>query len=75
MVFVVVEEPRGKERFGSRVAGPAAEAILAEALGLTRRGVVPPPELVAGFGAAPLALPAAAPLAWNGAGEAGGRVW
>ncbi len=56
MVFVVVEEPRGKERFGSRVAGPAAAAILAEALGLTRNGALPAQDLAAGFGASPLAL-------------------
>ncbi len=38
LVLVVVDEPRGREKFGSRVAGPAAFAILAEALGLTRDG-------------------------------------
>lgn len=38
MVLVVVEEPRRGGRFGSRVAGPAALAVLAEAL-----GVAPPP--------------------------------
>jgi cell division protein FtsI/penicillin-binding protein 2 len=49
MVVVVVEEPRGRERFGSRVAGPAAERILSEALGLTRNGTAPRSELVDGF--------------------------
>jgi hypothetical protein len=46
----VVEEPRGKERFGSRVAGPAAQRVLAEALGLTRNGCVPRADVVEGFG-------------------------
>lgn len=36
-VLVVVDEPRG-EKFGSRVAGPAAVSVLAEALGVTRDG-------------------------------------
>ncbi|MFT5080601.1 MAG: hypothetical protein ACI84E_001258, partial [Planctomycetota bacterium] len=36
-VLVVVDEPQG-EKFGSRVAGPAAVAVLAEALGVTRDG-------------------------------------
>jgi hypothetical protein len=49
MVFVVAEEPRGKERFGSRVAGPTAAAILCEALGITRDGAPPQREVVAGF--------------------------
>ncbi len=38
MVLVVVDEPTGKEKYGSKVAGPAASAILAAALGLTREG-------------------------------------
>lgn len=39
MVLVVVDEPRGGGRhFGSYVAGPAAMALLKEALGLTRVG-------------------------------------
>ncbi|MDP6538471.1 MAG: penicillin-binding transpeptidase domain-containing protein [Planctomycetota bacterium] len=37
-VLVVVDEPRGREKFGSRVAGPAAIKLLKEALGLTRAG-------------------------------------
>ncbi len=49
MVVVVVEEPRGKERFGSRVAGPAAQAILSEALGLTRNGCAPCTDRVGEF--------------------------
>jgi cell division protein FtsI/penicillin-binding protein 2 len=48
-VLVVVDEPRGVEHFGSRVAGPAAMDILVEALGITRDGRLPTPELVAGF--------------------------
>ncbi len=48
-VLVVVDEPRSGERFGSRVAGPAAMDILVEALGLTRGGRETTPELVAGF--------------------------
>lgn len=39
MVLVVVDEPRGGEKFGSRVAGPAAMRILQEALGRTEDGV------------------------------------
>ncbi len=38
MVFIVVEEPRGEHYYGSQIAGPAAMAILKEALGLTRNG-------------------------------------
>jgi hypothetical protein len=38
MVYVVVDEPRGKLHYGSEVAGPAALAILREALGFTRDG-------------------------------------
>jgi hypothetical protein len=38
MVLVVVDEPRGARHFGSQVAGPAAKAILREALGLTHDG-------------------------------------
>lgn len=37
-VLVVVDEPRGREKFGSRVAGPTAVKLLKEALGLTRSG-------------------------------------
>ena len=56
MVLVVVDEPRGKERFGGRVAGPAAERVLAEALGLTVNGSAPSFEVAPGFGATDLAL-------------------
>jgi hypothetical protein len=38
MVLVVVDEPRKGKKFGADVAGPAAIAILKEALGLTRCG-------------------------------------
>jgi len=51
MVLVVVDEPRGKERYGSRVAGPAAQRVLAEALGLTRNGCAPSLAIAPGFGA------------------------
>ena len=68
MVFVVVEEPRGKERFGSRVAGPAAERILVEGLGLTRQGAVPSPDLVEGFGASPLSPPRTTLEPWRDGG-------
>lgn len=56
MVLVVVDEPRGKERFGGKVAGPAAARVLAEALGLTRAGHLPNRDVVAGFAASDLAL-------------------
>jgi len=49
MVLIVVEEPRGKEKYGSRVAGPAAKAILLEALGRTVRGEPPAEILPGGF--------------------------
>ncbi|MCB9914250.1 MAG: hypothetical protein H6828_03750 [Planctomycetes bacterium] len=39
MALVVVEEPRGKGKFGSDVAGPTAVALLKEGLGLTRHGL------------------------------------
>ena len=38
MVLIVVEEPRGRGYYGSQVAGPAAIAVLQEALYLTRDG-------------------------------------
>ncbi len=38
MVLVVVDEPRGEAKYGSRVAGPTAMRILREALGVTRHG-------------------------------------
>lgn len=38
MVLLVVDEPRGKEKYGSRVAGPAARRVLFEALGVTHEG-------------------------------------
>lgn len=41
MVLVVVDEPQGKNHYGSQIAGPAAKAILHEVLGLTRSGQTP----------------------------------
>ena len=38
MVFIVIEEPRGKQHYGSQVAGPAAIAVLLEAHHLTHDG-------------------------------------
>jgi cell division protein FtsI/penicillin-binding protein 2 len=49
MVLVVVDEPRGGKKFGADVAGPAAVAILEEALGSRRGGVRPPPLTPEGF--------------------------
>ena len=49
MVLIVADEPRGKAKYGSEVAGAAAVDVLAEALGLTRDGRVPERALVAGF--------------------------
>lgn len=66
MVLIVVDEPRGKERFGSRVAGPAAERVLAEALGLTRNGCAPSHEVAPGFGATTLAVLPASSHPWGG---------
>lgn len=40
MVLVVVDEPRKGKKFGADVAGPAAAAILKEALGRTHGGVL-----------------------------------
>ncbi len=65
LVFVVAEEPRGKERFGSRVAGPTAAAILCEALGLTRNGEPPRREILAGFLPSTLELRNASDQPWN----------
>ena len=48
LVLVVVDEPR-KDKFGGDVAGPAAVAILREALGLTVMGRAPLEDLVEGF--------------------------
>ncbi|MEO1699107.1 MAG: penicillin-binding transpeptidase domain-containing protein [Planctomycetota bacterium] len=36
MVLVVAEDPAGSERFGSRVSGPTAIAVLRQAFGLSR---------------------------------------
>lgn len=66
MVLIVVDEPRGKERFGSRVAGPAGARVLAEALGLTRNGCAPSHEIAPGFGATTLAVRQASSHPWGG---------
>jgi len=65
MVLIVVDEPRGKERFGSRVAGPAAGRVLAEALGLTENGCAPRLDVVAGFGATALVSPKTSDVPWR----------
>jgi cell division protein FtsI/penicillin-binding protein 2 len=49
MVLVVVDEPRGKAKFGSGVAGPTAMRILREALGVTRHGEALVDSLLDGF--------------------------
>lgn len=64
MVLVVVDEPR-EGKFGSQVAGPTAVALLAEALGVTRRGEAK--EVVLEGGVLPLELDAAQALEGHGA--------
>jgi cell division protein FtsI/penicillin-binding protein 2 len=49
LVLVVVDEPRRGKKFGADVAGPAAAAILAEALGRTHAGARPPQRSPEGF--------------------------
>ena len=56
LVLVVVDEPRGGKKFGADVAGPAALAVLEEALGTRRDGASPPELSPEGF--ADLAGPA-----------------
>jgi len=65
MVLVVADEPRGEKRFGSQVAGPTAEKILSEALGLTAGGEPPADEEVGGFGISTLAHSNAASRPWR----------
>jgi len=48
MTYVVAEEPRGKLRFGSQVAGPAAVRVIAEALGYTVDGEAARPSVSEG---------------------------
>jgi hypothetical protein len=60
MVLIVVDEPRSKVHYGSQVAGPAAERVLAEAFGLTQSGLPPAHEVAPGFGPALAATTAAA---------------
>lgn len=52
LVLVMVDEPVKKARYGSDTAGPAAIAILEEALGLTAFGEERRASWVAGFGQA-----------------------
>jgi len=59
MVLLVVDEPTGKAKFGSDVAGPAAVRILAEALDRTRDGVEITAVADDGFALASLAIPEA----------------
>jgi hypothetical protein len=60
MVIVVADDPLvGK--FGGDVAGPPAVAILREALGLTRAGREPVPDLIEGFAPSSLAPETAVP--------------
>ena len=49
LVLVVVDDAHGQERFGSKVAGPAAVAILSEALGWTHLGETPSARLAGGL--------------------------
>ena len=49
LVYVVVDEPRGRAHFGSEVAGPAGLAILREALGFTSLGEEVVPVDASGF--------------------------
>ena len=49
MVLVVVDEPRGKAKYGSDVAGPAAANLLAQALGCQREAGSPVPVTADGF--------------------------
>lgn len=49
MVLVVVDEPRGEAKYGSRVAGPTAMRILREALGVTSHGEPLVEPLIEGF--------------------------
>ncbi|MEW6072155.1 MAG: penicillin-binding transpeptidase domain-containing protein [Planctomycetota bacterium] len=65
LVLVVADEPRSREKFGSRVAGPAAAAILVEALGLTRDGEPPVVEVVDGFGPSPSPLRNGSLVPWR----------
>jgi len=59
MVLVVTDEPRGKQKFGSKVSGPA------EALSLTRDGLPPEEEVVAGFFASSASVSVAADEPWR----------
>jgi cell division protein FtsI/penicillin-binding protein 2 len=65
MVLLVVDEPTGKAKFGSDVAGPAAARILAEALGRTRDGAEVVPVLANGFALANETLVNEAGLPWR----------
>ena len=64
MVLVVVDEPRGREKFGSRVAGPTAVAILQEAVGATALGEKPVAKVVDGFLPSEHSAPESADRPW-----------
>lgn len=64
LVLVMVDEPVHKARYGSDTAGPAAVAILREALGVTALGQERRAGWIAGFG-----------LAADLAQEAGAQPW
>ena len=57
LVLVVGDEPRGKHKYGSAVAGETAVAILKEALGVTIQGAQPIEDVVEGFGPVDEGLP------------------
>ena len=65
MVFVVAEEPRGKQRFGAAVSGKAAASILAEAMGITRNGRVARHEVIDGFWESKLPLRSESEEPWK----------
>lgn len=65
LVLVVVDEPRGKQKYGSKVAGPAAAAILAEALGRTRGGDEVGRPTLQGFAPSSDTTPAGEPEPWR----------
>lgn len=71
LVLVVVDEPRGKQKYGSKVAGPAAAAILAEALGVTRNGEEPVEPILDEFNLSTSAIRGEAEMPWQTAAPRG----